>query len=209
MRFGPLWIIFTGNQWEISEVCRLSCFIDFFVWFHIVCDRYTSDYAHFTFSDTIWPLSLSSDFGTRSCTHTDTASYIGSWKHFVFVCVWVSLSTEANWITKFLEVQIVKISKQWVHLARAGEANENLSRRNYRKGFGGIFWMPGASRQMEWGKSKYAKHSSSSGRIQRIHLIKVKSVISYCLNHFYLPLQSVFWKKQVHKIGWVFDKELY
>ena len=72
--FGPLWTNFTGNQWEISEVCRLSCFIDFFVWFHIVCDRYTSDYAHFTFSDTIWPLSLSSDFGTRSCTHTDTAS---------------------------------------------------------------------------------------------------------------------------------------
>ena len=31
----------------------------FFVWFHIVCDRYTSDYANFTFSDTIWPLSLS------------------------------------------------------------------------------------------------------------------------------------------------------
>ena len=27
------------------------------------------------FSNTIWPLSLSSDFGTRSCTHTDTASY--------------------------------------------------------------------------------------------------------------------------------------
>ena len=32
---------------------RVSCFIEFFVWFHIVCDRYSSDYAHFTFSDTI------------------------------------------------------------------------------------------------------------------------------------------------------------
>ena len=74
--FGPLWTISTGNQWEISEFGRLSCFSDFFVWFHIVCDRYTSYYAHFTFSDTIWPLSLSSDFGTRSCTHTDTVSYI-------------------------------------------------------------------------------------------------------------------------------------
>ena len=42
-----------GNQWEISEVGHLSCFIDFFVWFHIVCDRYTLDYVHFTFSDTI------------------------------------------------------------------------------------------------------------------------------------------------------------
>ena len=72
--FGPLWTLSTDYQWEISEVGHLSCFIDFFVWFHIVCDRYTLDYVHFTFSDTIWPLSLSSDFGTRSCTHTDTAS---------------------------------------------------------------------------------------------------------------------------------------
>ena len=31
---------------------RVSCFIEFFVWFHIVCDRYTSDYAHFTFFPT-------------------------------------------------------------------------------------------------------------------------------------------------------------
>ena len=51
--FGPLWTISTGSQWEISEVGRLSCFIDFFAWFYIVCGRYTSDYAHFTFSDTI------------------------------------------------------------------------------------------------------------------------------------------------------------
>ena len=28
--FGPLWTISTGNQWEISEVGRLSCFIEFF-----------------------------------------------------------------------------------------------------------------------------------------------------------------------------------
>ena len=27
--FGPLWSIFTGNQWEISEVGRLICFIEF------------------------------------------------------------------------------------------------------------------------------------------------------------------------------------
>ena len=74
--FGPFWTISTGYQWEINEFGRFSCFGDFFVWFHIVCDIYTSYYAHFTFSDTIWPLSLSSDFGTRSCTHTDTASYL-------------------------------------------------------------------------------------------------------------------------------------
>ena len=60
-----------GNQWSWS----FELFHWFFVCFHIVCDRYTSDYAHFTFFiHTIWPLSLSSDFGTRSCTHTDTAS---------------------------------------------------------------------------------------------------------------------------------------
>ena len=41
--FGPFWTIFTGSQWEISEVGRLSCFIEFFAWFHIVCGRYTSD----------------------------------------------------------------------------------------------------------------------------------------------------------------------
>ena len=50
--FGPFWTISTENQWEISEFGCLSCFIDFFVWFHIVCDRCTSDYDHFTFSNT-------------------------------------------------------------------------------------------------------------------------------------------------------------
>ena len=52
------WKLSTAHS-ENSEIGHLSCFIEFFVWFHIVCDRYTSDYAHFTFSDTIWPLSLS------------------------------------------------------------------------------------------------------------------------------------------------------
>ena len=40
--FGPIWTISTGNQWEICEVGRLSCFIEFFVCFHIVCGRYTT-----------------------------------------------------------------------------------------------------------------------------------------------------------------------
>ena len=38
---------------EITEIECLSCFGDFFVRFHIVCDRYTSDYDQITFSDTI------------------------------------------------------------------------------------------------------------------------------------------------------------
>ena len=73
--FGPFWTISTENQWEISEVGRLSCFIEFFVWFHIVCNRYTSDYAHFTFSDTIWPLLLPPNFGTQISTLAETVSY--------------------------------------------------------------------------------------------------------------------------------------
>ena len=32
-----------------SEFARLSIFIEFFALFHIVCDRYSSEYAHFTF----------------------------------------------------------------------------------------------------------------------------------------------------------------
>ena len=51
--FGPFWTISTENQWEITEIECLSCFGDFFVRFHIVCDRYTSDYDQITFSDTI------------------------------------------------------------------------------------------------------------------------------------------------------------
>ena len=34
---------------ENSESGRLSYFIQFFVYFHIVCDKYASDHAHFTF----------------------------------------------------------------------------------------------------------------------------------------------------------------
>ena len=46
-----------------------------FAWFHIVCGRYTSDYAYFTFSDTIWPLLLSPDFGTQMITLAEIATY--------------------------------------------------------------------------------------------------------------------------------------
>ena len=46
-----------------------------FVWFHIVCDRYTLDNAHFTYFNTIWPLSLSSNFGTAFITRPHILSY--------------------------------------------------------------------------------------------------------------------------------------
>ena len=57
--FGPLWTISTRSQWETSEVGRLSCFIEIFAWFHIVCGRYRTDWVYFTITDTIWPLSFS------------------------------------------------------------------------------------------------------------------------------------------------------
>ena len=78
---------FWGFQQRAPDVACIKHWIwpfELFHWifacFHIVCDRYTSDYAHFTFSDTIWSLSLPSDFGNRSCTHIDTASYLGLMK---------------------------------------------------------------------------------------------------------------------------------
>ena len=46
-----------------------------FVWFHIVCDRYTQDNAHFTYFNTIWPLSPSSNFGTAFITSPHILSY--------------------------------------------------------------------------------------------------------------------------------------
>ena len=60
---------------KITEVGRLSLFIEFFVGFHIVCDRYTLDNAHFTYFNTIWPLSLSSTFGTAFITGSHIVSY--------------------------------------------------------------------------------------------------------------------------------------
>ena len=50
--------------------------VNFFLRFHIVCDRWQimTDYAHFTFSDTIWPLLLSPNFGTQMNTLAETAS---------------------------------------------------------------------------------------------------------------------------------------
>ena len=38
---------------ENTEIDRLSFFIEFSAWFHIVCDRYTPEYAHFTYFNPI------------------------------------------------------------------------------------------------------------------------------------------------------------
>ena len=61
---------------KITEVGRLSLFIEFFVGFHIVCDRYTLEYAHFTYFNTIWPLSLSSGFGSEVYPWPENLSYV-------------------------------------------------------------------------------------------------------------------------------------
>ena len=89
---GPFWTISTENQWEITEIGHLSCFSEFFVRFHIVCDRYTSDYAHFTFSDTIWPLLLSPNFGTQMITLAETASYSKMSDPLMFHDLWNNLT---------------------------------------------------------------------------------------------------------------------
>ena len=54
----------------------MRLFTEFFVWFHIVYDRYTLEYAHFTYFNTIWPLSLSSNFGTAFITLAHSLSYM-------------------------------------------------------------------------------------------------------------------------------------
>ena len=46
---------------ENTEIDCLSFFIEFFAWFRIVCDRYTPEYAHFTYFNPILPLSNFSD----------------------------------------------------------------------------------------------------------------------------------------------------
>ena len=81
-------IAFVPFQWEITEIECLSCFGDFFVRFHIVCDRYTSDYDQITFSDTIWPLLLSLDFGTQMITLAETATYRGDSPKFSHCSQW-------------------------------------------------------------------------------------------------------------------------
>ena len=63
---------------ENSEFGRLSYFIQSFVWFHIVCDRYASDHAHFTFFNLIWPLSLSWVFEIQTNGYTEKLSYSAS-----------------------------------------------------------------------------------------------------------------------------------
>ena len=71
---------------ENSKSGRLSYFIQFFVWFHIVCDSYASDHAHFTFFNLIWPLSLSWVFEIQTNGYTEKLSQlmpenlVGGWK---------------------------------------------------------------------------------------------------------------------------------
>ena len=61
---------------ENSESGRSSFFIQFFVWFHIVCDRYASYHAHFTLFNLIWPLSLSWVFEIQTNGYTEKLSYL-------------------------------------------------------------------------------------------------------------------------------------
>ena len=87
---------------ENSESGRLSYFIQFFVWFHIVCDRYASDHAHFTFFNLIWPLSLSWVFEIQTNGYTEKLSYLTkTWFYTlnfkIFWCWWLSI---VYWVTE-------------------------------------------------------------------------------------------------------------
>ena len=78
--------------YKITEVGRLSLFIDFFVGFHIVCDRYTLDNTHFTYFNNIWPLSRSSNFGTAFITLAHSSSYTSS-NEFLLLAAFPALAS--------------------------------------------------------------------------------------------------------------------
>ena len=73
---GPSSKIQGVKKSENTEIDCLSFFIEFFAWFHIVCDRYTPEYAHFTYFNPIWPLSKYEFRRNRSWPHPDTVSYV-------------------------------------------------------------------------------------------------------------------------------------
>ena len=64
LHFGPLPQKINGKSVKLAVPAILLNFVHVSTLFF--CHRYTSDlYAHFTFSDTIWPLLLSYSFGTQ------------------------------------------------------------------------------------------------------------------------------------------------
>ena len=68
-----LWTISTGNQCIAIGNQWSWLFELFFAWSHIVCDRYTSDFAYFTFPTHLQP--LSPNFGTQMCHWSEKLSY--------------------------------------------------------------------------------------------------------------------------------------
>ena len=61
-RFSVCVCIVFGPSWPFELFHWIFCLILHCLWI-TNCDRYTSDYAHFTFSDTIWPHSLDGSGG--------------------------------------------------------------------------------------------------------------------------------------------------
>ena len=65
------------RQWEIQCQPHLSPSDRRAVYSAGTCIHvFMIDYAHFTFSDTIWPLSLSTNFGTQIKGYTEKLPYI-------------------------------------------------------------------------------------------------------------------------------------
>ena len=84
---------------ENTEIDCLSFFIEFSAWFHIVFDRYTPEYAHFTYFNPIWPLSKYEFRRNRSWPHPDTVSYV------------------VGWVQEFLEFHIDADADPWMLLS--------------------------------------------------------------------------------------------
>ena len=70
-RMGASW---PAHRWFAAN-SKDNC-VRVSAWFHIVCDRYTLEYAHFTYFNTIWPLSLSSGFGSEVYPWPENLSYV-------------------------------------------------------------------------------------------------------------------------------------
>ena len=105
LHFGPLPQKINGRSSYFNEFC--ACF------YIVFCHRYTSDlYAHFTCSDTIWPLLLSYSFGTQ-----------GFYCEVVVICSW-SFKTGCSQIIGGRLAELFGFKKVELLLTRWWTANQ-------------------------------------------------------------------------------------
>ena len=83
----PCEVLWWYHSQSVTKNLTPYRFNSVFVWIHIVCDRYTLEYAHFTYFNTIGPLSLSSNFGTAFITLSHSLSYFICCHFHFFLCL--------------------------------------------------------------------------------------------------------------------------